>query len=156
MPIGDDGSVVQRRHMIPHCCASEIAAILPRVPSIRTCVSFSFASSLSFSPLESTSSSLFVSGSRSRRCLARSPTRLCIQFRGSHETRTLAGGAFNFPNPPSPLRLCTQCVREPRRRLLLSCTSISSSASRSQLRFFNIQRFTSRAFRSSLSLSLSF
>lgn len=35
MPIGDDGSVVQRRHMIPHCCASEIAAILPRVPSIR-------------------------------------------------------------------------------------------------------------------------
>lgn len=30
MPNGDDGNVVQRRHMIPRCCASEITAISPR------------------------------------------------------------------------------------------------------------------------------
>lgn len=89
------------------------------------------------SPLESTSSSLFVSGSRSRRCLAISPTRFCIQFCGSHETclRSLANsfmrGVFNFSNTSSFAIAESTCDFPHNRgnhvaKYYSSCTSIKS------------------------------
>lgn len=121
------------------------------------------------SPLESASSSLFVSGSRSRRCLAISPTRFCIQFCGSHET-CLRSFANSF------MRGCLQFLkyffvrdRDERNRpvILHTIARITSQnipracqlkTSRSHFRF-SIQEFISRAFRPfpfflSLSLSL--
>lgn len=120
------------------------------------------------SPLEYTSSSLFVSGSRSRRCLAISPTQFCIQFCGSHETclRSLVNsfmrGVFNFSNISSFARDRDERNRPAILHTIAGITSQNIShtrqlkASRSHFRF-SIQGFISRAFRPSLfflSLSL--
>lgn len=85
MRIRNDKSVVQRRYKLLHCCASKIAAILPRVPVDSPFPSFS-SLLFRFSPLES-HVVLFI---RKRvaivsMCLAILPMRFCIQFRENHE-----------------------------------------------------------------------
>jgi len=103
MRIRNDKSVVQRSYTLLHCCASKITAISPHVPVDSPFPSFS-SLLFRFSPLESTSSSLFVSGSRSCRCLAISPMRFCIQSRENRERSWLVNGfhmrGFNFLKSP--------------------------------------------------------
>lgn len=116
MPIiGDDGSVVQRRHMIPRCCASEITAISPRVPSIRRFL-LSFALFSFVSPLGSTTSSLFVK----RVAIAPMPRDIADATlhtipRRPRNARSLTASCallFSLPNPPS-LAIATSGVALP-------------------------------------------